>query len=54
MNVITVGEEANGVTYIGAKRTTKISVTHEKCIQQVLEEESINSASSRSNFSICT
>nr|XP_016457708.1 PREDICTED: uncharacterized protein LOC107781508 [Nicotiana tabacum] len=41
VNVIIGCEEVNGVTYTIIKRTTKISVTHEKQIRQVLEGESI-------------
>ncbi|XP_009591397.1 uncharacterized protein [Nicotiana tomentosiformis] len=41
VNVITRGEEVNGVIYTAAKRTTKITVTHKKWIRQVLEREHI-------------
>ncbi|XP_070045628.1 uncharacterized protein [Nicotiana tomentosiformis] len=40
-NVITGGEEVNGVTYTTTKRTTEISVTHSKRIRLVLEGDSI-------------
>nr|XP_016512513.1 PREDICTED: uncharacterized protein LOC107829583 [Nicotiana tabacum] len=40
-NVISRGEEVNGVTYTAAKKTTKFTVTHEKRVRQTLEEDSI-------------
>ncbi|XP_070004995.1 uncharacterized protein [Nicotiana sylvestris] len=41
VNVISGGEEINGVTYTTVKKVSKITVTHGKRVQQVLEEESI-------------
>ncbi|XP_070014670.1 uncharacterized protein [Nicotiana sylvestris] len=35
------GEEINGVTFMTAKKVSKITVTHEKRVRRVLEEESI-------------
>ncbi|XP_019242000.1 PREDICTED: uncharacterized protein LOC109222045 [Nicotiana attenuata] len=41
INVISGGEEINGVTYTTAKKVSKVSVTHGKRVRHVLEEESI-------------
>ncbi|XP_070026444.1 uncharacterized protein [Nicotiana sylvestris] len=41
VNVTSVGEEINGVTYTTAKKVSKITVTHGKRVRHVLEEESI-------------
>ncbi|XP_070037173.1 uncharacterized protein [Nicotiana tomentosiformis] len=41
VNVISGGEEVNGVTYTAAKKTSKVMVTHGKRVRQVLEEDSI-------------
>ncbi|XP_070003707.1 uncharacterized protein [Nicotiana sylvestris] len=41
VNVISGGEEINGVTYMSAKKVSKITVTHGKRVRHVLEEESI-------------
>nr|XP_016505793.1 PREDICTED: uncharacterized protein LOC107823617 [Nicotiana tabacum] len=41
VNVISGGEEINGVTYTTTKKVSKIIVTHGKRIRQVLEEDSI-------------
>ncbi|XP_070019647.1 uncharacterized protein [Nicotiana sylvestris] len=41
VNVISGGEEVNGVTYTSVKKVSKITVTHEKRVCQVLEEDSI-------------
>ncbi|XP_075074484.1 uncharacterized protein LOC142162077 [Nicotiana tabacum] len=41
VNVISGGEEINGVTYMSAKKVSKIIVTHGKRVRHVLEEESI-------------
>ncbi|XP_070020077.1 uncharacterized protein [Nicotiana sylvestris] len=41
VNVISGGEEINGVTYTTAKKVSKITVTHGKRVRKVLEEESI-------------
>ncbi|XP_070055439.1 uncharacterized protein [Nicotiana tomentosiformis] len=41
VNVISGGEEVNGVTYTVAKKTSKVTVTHGKRVRQVLEEDSI-------------
>ncbi|XP_019236759.1 PREDICTED: uncharacterized protein LOC109216990 [Nicotiana attenuata] len=40
VNVISGGEEINGVTYTTAKKVSKITVTHGKRVRQVLEEDS--------------
>ncbi|XP_019256295.1 PREDICTED: uncharacterized protein LOC109234683 [Nicotiana attenuata] len=40
VNVITGGEEVNGVTYTAAKKVSKITVTHGKRVRQVLEKDS--------------
>ncbi|XP_070007716.1 uncharacterized protein [Nicotiana sylvestris] len=41
VNVISGGEEINGVTYTAAKKVSKITVTHGKRVRQVLEEDNI-------------
>ncbi|XP_033512918.2 uncharacterized protein [Nicotiana tomentosiformis] len=41
VNVISGGEEVNGVTYTATKKTSKFTVTHGKQVRQVLEEDSI-------------
>ncbi|XP_019241957.1 PREDICTED: uncharacterized protein LOC109221993 [Nicotiana attenuata] len=41
VNVISGGEEINGVTYTATKKVSKITVTHEKQVRQVLEKDSI-------------
>ncbi|XP_019257609.1 PREDICTED: uncharacterized protein LOC109235810 [Nicotiana attenuata] len=41
VNVISGGEEFNGVTYTAAKKVSKITVTHGQRVRQVLEEDSI-------------
>ncbi|XP_009598220.2 uncharacterized protein [Nicotiana tomentosiformis] len=41
VNVISGGEEVNGVTYTTAKKMTKFTVTHRKQVRQTLEEDSI-------------
>ncbi|XP_009785901.1 uncharacterized protein [Nicotiana sylvestris] len=41
VNVITGVEEVNGVTYMEATKTSKVTVTHEKQVRQVLEEDNI-------------
>ncbi|XP_070003307.1 uncharacterized protein [Nicotiana sylvestris] len=41
VNVISGGEEINGVMYTTAKKVSKITVTHGKRVRQVLEEDSI-------------
>ncbi|XP_070011254.1 uncharacterized protein [Nicotiana sylvestris] len=41
VNVISGGEEINGVTYTAANKVSKVTITHEKRVQHVLEEESI-------------
>ncbi|XP_019248841.1 PREDICTED: uncharacterized protein LOC109228118 [Nicotiana attenuata] len=41
VNVISGGEEINGVTYTAAKKISKVTVTHGKRVRHVLEEESI-------------
>ncbi|XP_009618243.1 uncharacterized protein [Nicotiana tomentosiformis] len=41
VNIITGGEEVNGVIYTAAKKTSKISVTHGKRIRQVVEGDNI-------------
>ncbi|XP_019230367.1 PREDICTED: uncharacterized protein LOC109211299 [Nicotiana attenuata] len=41
VNVISGGEEINGVTYTAPRKVSKITVTHGKRVRQVLEEESI-------------
>ncbi|XP_009771288.1 uncharacterized protein [Nicotiana sylvestris] len=41
VNVISGGEEINGVTYTVVKKVSKITVTHGKKVCQVLEEDSI-------------
>ncbi|XP_009764768.2 uncharacterized protein [Nicotiana sylvestris] len=41
VNVISGGEEINGVTYIAANKVSKVTITHRKRIRHVLEEESI-------------
>ncbi|XP_070047289.1 uncharacterized protein [Nicotiana tomentosiformis] len=40
-NVISGGEEVNGVTYTAAKKTSKFIVTQGKRVRQVLEEDNI-------------
>ncbi|XP_016443469.2 uncharacterized protein LOC107768833 [Nicotiana tabacum] len=40
VNVISRGEEINGITYTAAKNVSKITGTHGKRVQYVLEEES--------------
>ncbi|XP_019262411.1 PREDICTED: uncharacterized protein LOC109240235 [Nicotiana attenuata] len=40
VNVISRGEEVNGVAYTAAKKTSKVTVTHGKRVRQVLEEDS--------------
>ncbi|XP_070002186.1 uncharacterized protein [Nicotiana sylvestris] len=41
VNVIRRGEEVNGMTYTAAKKTSKVTVTYEKRVRQVLKENSI-------------
>ncbi|XP_070021993.1 uncharacterized protein [Nicotiana sylvestris] len=41
VNVISGGEEINGVTYTTTKKVTKITVIHKKRVRQVLEQDSI-------------
>ncbi|XP_019242457.1 PREDICTED: uncharacterized protein LOC109222566, partial [Nicotiana attenuata] len=41
VNVISGGEEINGVTFSAAKEVSKITITHKKRVRQVLEEDSI-------------
>jgi len=41
VNVISGGEEINGVTYTTARKTSKFTVTHGKRVRQVLEEDNI-------------
>ncbi|XP_009778217.1 uncharacterized protein [Nicotiana sylvestris] len=41
VNVITKGDEVNGVTYTAAKKTSKVTVTHRKRVRQVLDGDSI-------------
>ncbi|XP_070029423.1 uncharacterized protein [Nicotiana sylvestris] len=41
VNVISGGEEINGVTYTTSKKVSKITVAHGKRVRQVLEEDSI-------------
>ncbi|XP_070005051.1 uncharacterized protein [Nicotiana sylvestris] len=41
VNIISGGEEVNGVTYTAAKKVSKITITHRKRVRQVLEEDCI-------------
>nr|XP_016491019.1 PREDICTED: uncharacterized protein LOC107810721 [Nicotiana tabacum] len=41
VNVISGGEEINGVTYTAAKKVSKINVTYGKRVRRVLEEENV-------------
>ncbi|XP_070020413.1 uncharacterized protein [Nicotiana sylvestris] len=41
VNVISGGEDFNGVTYTAANKVSKVTITHEKRVRHVLEEESI-------------
>ncbi|XP_070007198.1 uncharacterized protein [Nicotiana sylvestris] len=41
VNVITRGDEVNGVTYAAAKKMSKVIVTHGKYVRQVLNGDSI-------------
>nr|XP_009596900.1 uncharacterized protein LOC104092908 [Nicotiana tomentosiformis] len=41
VNVITGGDEVNGVTYTAAKKMSKVTVTHGKRVRQVLDEDNI-------------
>nr|XP_009781426.1 PREDICTED: uncharacterized protein LOC104230343 [Nicotiana sylvestris] len=41
VNVISGGEEINGVTYTTANKVYKVTITHGKRVRHVLEEESI-------------
>ncbi|XP_075092202.1 uncharacterized protein LOC142172473 [Nicotiana tabacum] len=41
VNVISGGEEINGVTYTTANKVSKVMITHGKQVRHVLEEESI-------------
>ncbi|XP_070023340.1 uncharacterized protein [Nicotiana sylvestris] len=41
VNVISGGEEINGVTYTIANKVSKVTITHGKQVRYVLEEESI-------------
>ncbi|XP_070029527.1 uncharacterized protein [Nicotiana sylvestris] len=41
VNVISGGEEINGVTYTATKKVAKITVSRRKRVRQVLEEDSI-------------
>ncbi|XP_019263970.1 PREDICTED: uncharacterized protein LOC109241666 [Nicotiana attenuata] len=41
VNVISGGEKVNGVTYMAAKKTSKVTITHKKQVHQVLEKDSI-------------
>ncbi|XP_070046276.1 uncharacterized protein [Nicotiana tomentosiformis] len=41
LNVITSGDEVNGVAYTAAKKMSKVMVTHGKRVRQVLDEDSI-------------
>uniref|UniRef100_A0A1S3XAX9 Uncharacterized protein n=1 Tax=Nicotiana tabacum TaxID=4097 RepID=A0A1S3XAX9_TOBAC len=41
INVISGGEDINGVTYTSANKVSKVTITHRKRVRHVLEEESI-------------
>ncbi|XP_070014774.1 uncharacterized protein [Nicotiana sylvestris] len=41
VNIISGGEEINGVTYTATKKVSKITITYGKRVRRVLEEESI-------------
>ncbi|XP_016462408.1 uncharacterized protein LOC107785581 [Nicotiana tabacum] len=41
INVISGGEEINGMTYMTTKKISKVTITHGKRVRHVLEEESI-------------
>ncbi|XP_070007276.1 uncharacterized protein [Nicotiana sylvestris] len=41
VNIISGGEEINGMTYTAANKVSKVTITHGKRIRHVLEEESI-------------
>ncbi|XP_070015129.1 uncharacterized protein [Nicotiana sylvestris] len=41
VNVISGGEDINGVTYTAANKVSKVTITHGKRVRHVLEEESI-------------
>ncbi|XP_009798032.2 uncharacterized protein [Nicotiana sylvestris] len=41
VNIISRGEEINGVIYTTAKKVSKITITHGKQVRRILEEESI-------------
>ncbi|XP_070015976.1 uncharacterized protein [Nicotiana sylvestris] len=41
VNVISEGEDINGVTYTSANKVSKVTITHRKRVRHVLEEESI-------------
>ncbi|XP_070004470.1 uncharacterized protein [Nicotiana sylvestris] len=41
VNVISGGEDINGVTYTASNEVSKVTITHGKRVRQVLEEESI-------------
>nr|XP_009770490.1 PREDICTED: uncharacterized protein LOC104221185 [Nicotiana sylvestris]XP_016450713.1 PREDICTED: uncharacterized protein LOC107775493 [Nicotiana tabacum] len=41
VSVISGGDEVNGVAYTTTKKVSKVTVTHEKQVRQVLEEDSI-------------
>ncbi|XP_070009500.1 uncharacterized protein [Nicotiana sylvestris] len=41
INVISGGEDINGVTYTAAKKVSKVTITHGKRVRHVLEEEII-------------
>ncbi|XP_070007681.1 uncharacterized protein [Nicotiana sylvestris] len=41
-NIITRGDEVNGVTYTAAQKTSKVTITHGKRVRQVLDGNSIS------------
>ncbi|XP_070020099.1 uncharacterized protein [Nicotiana sylvestris] len=41
VNVISGGEEINGMTYTTANKVSKVTITHGKWVRHILEEESI-------------
>ncbi|XP_070005068.1 uncharacterized protein [Nicotiana sylvestris] len=41
VNVISVGEDINGVTYTTANKVSKVTITHGKRVRHVLEKQSI-------------
>uniref|UniRef100_A0A1S4BRU1 Uncharacterized protein n=1 Tax=Nicotiana tabacum TaxID=4097 RepID=A0A1S4BRU1_TOBAC len=42
VNVISGGEDIHGVTYTASNKVSKVTITHEKRVRQVLENESIS------------